>query len=232
MFVRILAWHWLAIASLWLSAILTGLSADIPHFLYTLEMLYACFNSLTSAWFEVSQLFIDTPGIRCYVCDRNLISWIDWWHLLHDVGSQLYCSMPLLSWQSFEWMPLFMIELNIMTHVDCERHKWYYICWEWFNKNSIKVSDLNRTFLYSYYFKWFTKTAAVTWFTLLWLIHGNKKWSNRCWKFKSWKAESTELIPASNKFFQICESQITMKLKKELFRLTSTFNQCAFIAVT
>ncbi|MCJ1395928.1 hypothetical protein MMC18_008814 [Xylographa bjoerkii] len=172
--VRMLARHRPIVGPLWLGAILTGLSRDIPNFLRTLEAPYARPDSLASAWLELPQLFIDTPGIGAYKCDDYQIRRADRWRLLHDVGLKPYCNTPLSSWQPFGLMPLSAVEIDVMAHVDCKRHKKQYIRWDWKGQHGTDIlgtqriyddSNVDRT--RSVLTKW---AAAIrrklTWFTV------------------------------------------------------------------
>ena len=143
--VKVLARHQPRLGPLWLGAILTGLWMDIPHFLRTLEAPYARPESLASAWFEVPQLFMDTPGIGGYKRYGDHIRRADRWRLLHDVGSQPYGSTPLSSWQPFGRMPLSAVELDVMAHVECKRHEKQYIGWEWFGRDGTMILGAGRT---------------------------------------------------------------------------------------
>ena len=145
MLVRTLARHQPMAGPLWLGAVLTGLSRNIPHFLQTLEAPFARPDSLASAWLGFPQLFMDTPGTGAYKDDGNCIRRADRWRLLHDVGSRPYGSTPLSAWQPFGKMPLSAVELDVMAHVECKRHEKQYIRWEWFGTDGVYVLDAERT---------------------------------------------------------------------------------------
>lgn len=145
MLVRTLARHRPMAGPLWLGAVLTGFSRDIPHFLQTLEAPFARPDSLASSWLGFPQLFMDTPGVGAYICDGNYIRRADRWRLLHDVGSKPYCSTPLSSWQPFGKVPLSSVELDVMAHVECKRHEKQYVRWEWFGKDNVYFLGVERT---------------------------------------------------------------------------------------
>ena len=144
--VKVLARHEPIIGPLWFGAILTGFSTEIAHFLRTLQAPYARPESLASAWFELPQLFLDTPGFEAYRCDGDRIRRVDRWRLLHDVGLEPYCSTPLSSWQPFGWMPLSSVELDVMAHMECRRHQRKYIRWNWFGKCNTELLGEERAF--------------------------------------------------------------------------------------
>lgn len=179
MLVRTLARHRPMAGPLWLGAVLTGLSRDIPHFLQTLEAPYARPDSLASAWLGFPQLFMDTPGIGAYKYDGKYIRRADRWRLLHDVGTQPYCSTPLSSWQPFGKMPLSTVELDVMAHVECKRHEKQYIRWEWLGTDGIYVLGAERTSTDSvldHFNSRLTETMAAIRSKIAWLAAGCLGW--------------------------------------------------------
>ena len=179
MLVKILARHQPRVGPLWLGAILTGLSMDIPCFLRTLEAPYARPDSLASAWLELPQLFMDTPGVGAYRCDGGHIRRADRWRLLHDVGSQPYCSTPLSPWQPFGLMPLSAVELDVVAHVECKRHEKQYTGWYWLGIHGNNLLGAERSTSVSIYDR--AKSFVTLWAPALylqnaWLTLGCKRW--------------------------------------------------------
>ena len=98
---KTLGQHRPSLGPLWLGAILTGSAPDVAPLLRTLCAPYARPDSLASAWLGISQLFMDICSGRPYEREAGYIARADRWRLLHDLGSEPYCSTPLSSWQPF-----------------------------------------------------------------------------------------------------------------------------------
>ena len=225
MLVRILARHRPMAGPLWLGAVLTGLSRDIPHFLQTLEAPFARPDLLASAWLGFPQLFTDTPGTGAYRYDGNCIRRADRWRLLHDVGSQPYCSTPLLSWQPFGKMPLSDVELDVMAHVECKRHEKQYIRWEWLGTDVIYVLGAERTN------SRLTETIVAIRSKIAWLAAGCLGWkeTDRSVLRDTWMAGSVPLGVQSSEEGGVPNAT---KITGDLRFLESDSHQRASIAAT